>query len=310
MQSGSRLAAAAIAMAALSYSCARSGTDERFVAASVFPIYDMVRRVGGDRLRVELVLPPGRTTHYYDPSPKDVSRLAGARVVFGVGLGLDSWLVPIVRSAGSGRARLFDLGPLVDPLLVRGGVSRAEGAPHDHEGAMDPHFWLDPVRMQRVADVVIEACGGLDPEGAPGYTMRGEEVKASLRRLHTELVTRSERWRGRSIVTFHGSLFYFAERYGLEIAAVVEPVPGREPTASEIAGLVALVKQKNVAALFTEPQLDRRAAEVIARETGLTLVQVDPVGGLPGTETYEDLLRQVAGALDRALPHVAPEAAP
>jgi zinc transport system substrate-binding protein len=175
---------------------------------------------------------------------------------------------------------------------------------------MDPHFWLDPVRMQRVADVVIEACGGLDPEGAPGYTMRGEEVKASLRRLHTELVTRSERWRGRSIVTFHGSLFYFAERYGLEIAAVVEPVPGREPTASEIAGLVALVKQKNVAALFTEPQLDRRAAEVIARETGLTLVQVDPVGGLPGTETYEDLLRQVAGALDRALPRAAPEAAP
>jgi zinc transport system substrate-binding protein len=91
---------------------------------------------------------------------------------------------------------------------------------------------------------------------------------------------------------------------------VVEPVPGREPTASEIAGLVALVKQKNVAALFTEPQLDRRAAEVIARETGLTLVQVDPVGGLPGTETYEDLLRQVAGALDRALPRAAPEAAP
>ncbi|HEY6551741.1 MAG TPA: metal ABC transporter substrate-binding protein [Vicinamibacteria bacterium] len=306
MRSGSRLAAAAIAAAALTHACARSGSNERFVAASVFPLYDIARRVGGDRLRVELILPPGRTTHYYDPSPKDVSRLAGASVVFAVGLGLDSWLVPIVRGAGGGQGRVFDLGPLVDPRLV----STAGGAPHDHEGAMDPHFWLDPVRMQRVTDVVTEACRGLDPEGAPGYTLRGEEVKASLRRLHEELVPRSERWRGRSIVTFHGSLFYFAERYGLEIAAVVEPVPGREPTGREIAGLVALVKQKNVAALLTEPQLDRRAAEVIARETGLPLVQVDPVGGLPGTSTYEDLLRQVAGALDRALPRVVPEAAP
>jgi zinc transport system substrate-binding protein len=175
---------------------------------------------------------------------------------------------------------------------------------------MDPHFWLDPIRMRRVTDVVTQACSDLDPEGAPGYTLRGEQVKASLQRLDAELVHRSERWRGRSIVTFHGSLFYFAGRYGLEVAAVVEPVPGREPTAREIAGLVALVKQKNVAALFSEPQLDRRAAEVLAHETGLVLVQVDPIGGLPGTETYEALLRQVAGALDRALAGTSPEAGP
>jgi zinc transport system substrate-binding protein len=311
MGSGSRFAAAVIAAAA-TLSCARTAPDGRSVAASIFPLYDIARRVGGDRLRVDLVLPPGRTTHYYDPSPKEVARLGGASVVFAVGLGLDSWLGPVVRGAGGGQARLFDLGPLVDPMLVPDNIVKAggSGATHDHDGPMDPHFWLDPMRMQRVTDLVMEACRGLDPEGAPGYTLRGEEVKASLQRLHGELVRRSERWRGRSIVTFHGSLFYFAARYGLEVAAVVEPVPGREPTAREIADLIALVKQENVAALFSEPQLDPRASEVIAHETGLPLVQVDPVGGLPGTESYEALLRQVAGALDRALPPPSPKAAP
>lgn len=296
MFSGSRLAAAAL-VATATLSCSRAEPDLRSVAASIFPLYDIARRVAGDRLRVELVLPPGRTTHYYDPSPKEVSRLARASIVFAVGLGLDSWLAPIVESAGPGQGRIFDLGPLVDPMLVP-------------NGPIDPHFWLDPIRMQRATDLVVQACRNLDPEGGPAYAMRGDEVKASLQKLHAELLRRSLGWHGRRIVTFHGSLYYFANLYGPEVAAVVEPVPGREPTAREITELVALVKRKSVWALFSEPQLDRRAAEVIAREAGLPLFQVDPVGGLPGTESYEALLRQVAGALDRALPPAAAREVP
>jgi zinc transport system substrate-binding protein len=288
MSSG-RLAAAAVVAAAMTVSCSRAEPDRRCVAASIFPLYDIVRRVGGDRLRVELVLPPGRTTHYYDPSPKDIARLSSASLVFAVGLGLDSWLAPIAESTGAGKGRVFDLGPLVDPTL-------------GPNGAIDPHFWLDPIRMKRVVDLVADACRTLDPEGGPGYAVRGEDLKASLQKLHTELARRSERWHGRSIVTFHGSLYYFADRYGFEVAGVVEPVVGRDPTAREIADLVTMVRQKNASALFSEPQLDRRAAEVIARETGLPLFQVDPVGGSPGLVTYEALLRQVGDALDRAVP--------
>jgi ABC-type Zn uptake system ZnuABC Zn-binding protein ZnuA len=295
-----------VAAAGAMLSCSRPEPDRRCVAASIFPLFEIARRVAGDRLRVELVLPPGHTAHYYDPSPKDVARLSSASLVFAVGLGLDSWLTPIVESAGGGRARVFDLGPLVDPILVPAGIAKVEGpaggrSREDHEGPIDPHFWLDPIRMLKVTDLMVEACSNLDPEGGPGYAARGDQLKASLRGLHAEIEKRSERWRGRSIVTFHGSLFYFAERYGFEVAGVVESVPGREPTAREISDLVALAKQKGVVALFSEPQLDRRAAEVIARESGLTLYQVDPVGGAPGTETYEALLRQVAGALDRAM---------
>jgi zinc transport system substrate-binding protein len=287
---------AAVVAASLTLSCSRAEPDRRAVAASIFPLYDIARRVAGDRLRVELVLPPGHTTHYYDPSPKEVARLASASLVFTVGLGLDAWLAPIVESAAPGQERVLELGPLVD-------------ARRGPDGAVDPHFWLDPIRMARVADLVVAACRKLDPEGGAGYTSRGEEVKVSLQKLHADLVRRSERWRGRSIVTFHGSLGYFADRYGFEVAAAIEPVPGREPTAREIADLLALVKSKSVLGLFSEPQLDRRTAEVIAREAGLPLFEIDPVGGLPGTGTYETLLRQVADALDRALPPVAAGAA-
>ena len=264
-----RSRAAAALLAAAMLSCSRGEPDRRCVAASIFPLYD-------------------------------VTRLAGASLVFAVGLGLDSWLAPIVKSAGSGQARVFELGPLVDPMLApSGGSGKAEAA------RVDPHFWLDPVRMLQVTDLVVEGCRNLDPEGAPGFAARGGEVKASLRHLHAELLRRSERWRGRKIVTFHGSLYYFAERYGPEVAAVVESVPGREPTAREIGDLVATARQQKVAALFSEPQLDPRAANVVAGEAGLPLFVIDPIGGSPAADSYDKLLGQIAAALDRALPAVA-----
>jgi ABC-type Zn uptake system ZnuABC Zn-binding protein ZnuA len=296
---------AAALLAAATVSCSGREPDRRCVAASLFPLFDVTRRVAGDRLRVELVLPVGQTTHYYDPSPKDVARLADAGLVFAVGLGLDGWLTPIVKSAGSGRARIFELGPLADPILVPGAPAGAGEA-----ARVDPHFWLDPVRMVRIVDLVVEGCRNLDPEGAPGYLARGGEVKSALGHLHAELTRRSERWRGHKIVTFHGSLYYFAQRYGPEVTAVVEQVPGREPTAREIADLVTSVRGQNVAALFSEPQFDARAVEVIAREAGLPVHVVDPVGGSPATDSYEKLLRQVADALDRAIPAPIPSVKP
>jgi len=299
---------AGVAVSAVS--CSKPAPDRRRVAASIFPLYDLARRIGGDRLKVELVLPPGNTTHHFDPTPKDVARLSGSSLVFGVGLGLDGWLSDLVRNAGADQVRIFELGPLVEPALVP--AETLAPAPEGSGGAapIDPHFWLDPVRMRQVVDLMVDSCRNLDPEGGPGYSLRGDEVKASLLRLHTELDQRKDRWKGAPVVTFHGSLFYFARRYGVEVAAVVEPVPGQEPTARHLESVVQKAREKGARALFTEPQLDAGPAQVIAREAGLPVFEVDPVGGLPATDTYEKLLLQIAATLDRAVavPAAAPEA--
>ena len=84
-------------------------------------------------------------------------------------------------------------------------------------------------------------------------------------------------------MTFHGSLYYYADRYRLEVAAVVEPVPGREPTARYMADVLDVIRKAAVVALFSEPQLDPRAARAIASEAGLPLYEIDPVGGVAGS---------------------------
>ncbi len=275
-------------------SCVRGSQPHRQVAATVFPLYDLARRVAGDRLEVRLVLSPGLDAHSYEPRPRDVTGLADSALIFAVGLGLDPWAHALARAAGAGEARVFELGPLMDPILAPPGVIRSEPL-------VDPHFWTDPVRALRAVDVIVEALSGLDPASGPFYRERGQALRRSIEAIHAELSGRSVTWRRRRLVTFHGSLFYFAARYQLQVVAVVEPVPGTEPTAQHMSALIQLLRGPEPAALFTEPQMDAQVARALAREAGVRPYEVDPLGGGPRSASYEDLMRGIARAMDEAL---------
>jgi ABC-type Zn uptake system ZnuABC Zn-binding protein ZnuA len=93
---------------------------------------------------------------------------------------------------------------------------------------------------------------------------------------------------------------YFADRYKLDVVAVVEPVPGQEPTPKHLAEVVDVLK-KTGAALLSEPQLDPRPARVLASEAGVAVFEIDPQGGSPAADSYEKLMRQIADVLDKAL---------
>jgi zinc transport system substrate-binding protein len=287
-------AVVAVAAAGAALGCTHSAPARRLVAATVFPVFDLTQRVADDRLDVRLVLAPGLDPHDYEPRPKDVVGLSDASLIFAVGLGLDPWAAGLARSAGAGEARVFELGPLMDPILAPPGLIRPEPL-------IDPHFWTDPVRAQRAVDVIVEALSGLDPEGGPFYRERGGAVKRSIQVVHVDVSRQSETWRRRRLVTFHGSLFYFAARYGLQVVGVVQPVPGTEPTAQHMAALVAELRGPEPATLFREPQMESQLAAALGREAGVTVYEVDPMGGGPKAPSYEDVVRGIARSMDEAL---------
>lgn len=320
----------------------RDAGGKRKVAVSIFPLYDVARRVAGDALDVILVLPPGRSEHGFDPTPREMAQVAGADLGVVVGLEMDPWASRIIRGAAGDDTEILELGPAVEPRRLSApevGVdllehAREHGHDHDdhhdddhhddhdhdeegegeahghheeaheghhHHGAFDPHFWLDPLRMVTAVDRLVDAFARLDPAHADGFRERGEAVKRELRALHDQLEERAEGWDGQTIVTFHGSFGYFAERYGLTIAAVIEPFPGREPTPRYMQEVLEAIRASGTRALFSEPQLDPRPGRVIAQQSGVTLHQLDPVGGTSGVDTYERLLLHDADVIDRAL---------
>ncbi len=326
------------------------------MAVSIFPLYDIARRVAGDQLEVVLVLPVGRSEHSYRPTPREIARLSGTRLAVGVGLQMDTWLTQVVRNASDTEVEVLELAPQLRPRHMSarevginevhddhdadsdhheeadGGAAHHdeghEGEGHDGEahedadhhddegpataeaheehhehqhGGLDPHFWLDPVRMIDAVELLVTAFTRLEPAGAEGFRSRGEDVKRALRALDERLRTERATFTRNTIITFHGSFGYFAERYDLRIAAVVEPSPGREPTARYLTEVLAVIAETHPAALFSEPQLDPRPAQVIAHDARLPLFELDPVGGTTGVETYETLLLHNGSVLARAL---------
>jgi ABC-type Zn uptake system ZnuABC Zn-binding protein ZnuA len=240
------------------------------------------------------MLEPGLDPHDYEPRPRDVAGLADASLIFAVGLGLDPWAQALARSAGAGEARVFEMGPLMDPILAPPGLIR-------REPFIDPHYWTDPVRAQRAVEVIVEALSGLDPGGGPFFRERGQALKNSIEDVHADLAHRSATWRNRKLVTFHGSLFYFAARYRLQVVGVVQPVPGIEPTAQHMTALLQQFRSPNPPALFVEPQLDQQLGRSLARDAGVAVHAIDPLGGGAQAASYEQLLRGIAQAMDQAL---------
>jgi zinc transport system substrate-binding protein len=195
----------------------------------------------------------------------------------------------------------IDVAPIEDP--AEHAKEEAEGhEDHDHElGAPDPHVWMDPERMGQIADAIAAELAAVDPAGKDAFIKNAETVKAALKDVDAKIAARAKAWSKHTIVTFHGSMSYFAKRYGVVIAAVVEPIAGKEPTATYIADVINAIKKNNAAALFTEPQLDRGPGQTIANEAKITLGELDPVGGVPGRDSYEALLTWDTDQLEKFL---------
>lgn len=165
----------------------------------------------------------------------------------------------------------------------------------------DPHWWLSPVLAARSLGPIAEAFASVDPIQAEAYRSRARATAASLEALDREIAAQLAPLRGRRFVSAHRAWVYFAERYGLVEAASIEPVPGREPSPRELKALVAEGRRGGLGRLFTEPQFPPAAARVVAREAGLELTLVDPIGGVAGRATYPELMRFNAEAFRRGL---------
>jgi ABC-type Zn uptake system ZnuABC Zn-binding protein ZnuA len=288
---GSRAASAGLvaSVAALTLTLVSFAGDARAerlkVAATIFPLYDIVREVADPVADVILVLPPGASPHTFEPTPSGVRALEGARVLFVIGHGLDDWAAKLARGAG-----IMRLAPVDAGIALR-------RAPH---GGVDPHYWLSAPNAKAIAWTVAAELTRLAPgrrgeidRALAAYLTRVDAADAEVHRLLADLPTRR-------IATFHDAFGYFAEAYGLDVVATFEPYPGLEPSPRFVIEFQKNIRAAAVRVVFTEPQLSIDALRPIARDLGVTLAVLDPLGGLPGRESYIDLLRFDARAVAAA----------
>ena len=265
-----------------------AAADRTIVAASIAPLADFVRRVGGERVDVAVLVPPGASPHTYELKPSQVIEVSHARLLVINDVGLEFWAAKLVQSAANPELEVVDTSK---------GISLID----EGRAGANPHIWLDVrqamVQVGHVRDALVRADGA----GADVYRANAESFLAELKQLDEEIAAQVAGWSQKEFVSFHPAWAYFARRYGLKQAAVIEESPGREPSPAQVARLIETVKRIGARAIFAEPQFSTRAAQAIASETGVRVVLLDPLGSTVNDGGYVALMRknvsQMAGAL-------------
>lgn len=258
----------------------QSERDQKFrVAATIYPLYDLVRQVAGNRADVALIVPPGALEHNFELTPKILSDLSDVKTIFAIGHGLDTWALQVTNAIPGSTISIVDR-----EITIRESTEK-------NEEPTDPHYWLHFGNAELITDTIAQYLGTLDPNNARAYRENAEKLKEDLAREEAELQAQLESYRGAPILVFHDAWFYFAENFGLEIAGAFEPFVAEEPTPRHLAELASIVKEKNITTFFTEPQLSSAAIESFAEEYHLGIASLDPLGGVPGRLTYQELMR-------------------
>ena len=267
-----------------------TGDQKLVIATSFYPIYIMVRNVALDIPGVEVVNITGNVTgclHDYHLTPSDLKRLRQAEILVINGAGMESFLDRVIEQ---------------QPDLKIIDASRDIPLKRDEHGHENGHVWvsvsLAMKQVQNIADQLAE----LDAGNGPAYQENAARYIKELEMLREEMREAIEGLPNKDVVTFHEAFPYFADEFGLNIVAVVEREPGSEPSAAEMADTIKLIRQSGVKAIFVEPQYSTKAAQTIARETGIEVYTLDPaVTGKDDPGAYIEIMKNNLRVLLEAL---------
>ncbi len=259
-----------------SASSPQSGKTE--VVAAFYPLAFAASQIGGDRVEVTNLTPPGAEPHELEVTPSDLERIRSAELVLLLGHGFQA---QVEDAAGS--------GPEIMRLLDLPGLRLF--------GNDDPHVWLDPLRYSLIVERIGQALG---------VKPAARRLVAKLKALDAEYRQRLASCARREIVTSHEAFGYLAERYGLEQIGVMGLSPEAEPTPRDLERTVALVRKTGATTVFSETLVSPRIAQTVARETGVKVAVLNPIEGLTaseerGGEDYFSLMRSNLRKLRTAL---------
>lgn len=281
------------------------------VSVTLFPAYDIARIVGGDRVNVQLILPPGASPHTFDPTPSTLRQLQGSDVFFAIGHGVDDWVDGIAENISGAKVMHLDRGIVLREYAERDNDHDQEEhadedhADHDEEGhhheGEDPHYWLNPAHGIVMAETIAQTLVEIDPKNKDFYIKNAAIFTADMERRNARWQSTLANLSSREVVTFHDAFGYFAEHFNLEVVATFEPFPGKQPTPSYLREITEVIEEHGIRGLFIEPQLDGATLEQFAKDVRVTVATIDPIGGVDGRDSYAALIDFNVQAIERAL---------
>lgn len=264
----------------------KSGEEERILTVTLEPLRYFTEQIAGDKFKVVSMVPKGSSPETYDPTPQQLVKLGESRAYFRIGhIGFEKvWMDKLQNN--NPHLQIFDTSLGVD-LIREDGPHHGE-EDHNH-GGVEPHIWNSAANALIISHNIKNALCQIDAPNAPYYEARFDSLKQTILQTDSTLHSLLQN-ADRSFMIYHPALSYFARDYGLKQISIEEG--GKEPSPAHLKQLIEQSHKDSVKVIFVQQEFDLRNAELIAKETSIRIVPINPLSYHWQTE-----MEQIAKAL-------------
>ena len=257
----------------------KNDSDVISAATTIAPLAGLISLLGGDRVEIAILIPPGAEPHTYEPTPSQMKEIANADIYIMNGADLEFWME---------KALLVN-----EDMLI---VDSSEGVKLLSEDGerTDPHIWMS---LENAAIQVDNICTGLiqvDPAKREYYLQNKDNLLEEMKALDRELNQTFAAKENKTFIVYHPAWSYLARDYSLVQVPIMEEE--KEPGPKYLAGLIDMARKNNISTIFVDPQFNPKSAEVIAREMNATIVVLDPLA-----EDYLENMRHTGEEISKSL---------
>lgn len=266
------------------------------VVTSMYPLEEIARAVGGEKISVKKITPNGLEPHDYEPTPADITTLQSANLVLVNGAGMEPWsekIKPDLEKQGVKLLNLTQTFSLSDMIA-------------NSQGQLDPHIWLNPQLFQKEIESVRDALISLDSANANFYAENARRYSAEIAALDAQFLEGLKSCAFTDFITAHNAFEYLAIRYHLTPHGIVGFSPDEEPSARGVAELVAYIRKQKIKYVLIEPLSNDKFAKTLAKEANIQILTLNPIEGLTADEikqgaTYQTIMKKNLDTLRTAL---------
>lgn len=279
--------------------------DTLLIYTSIYPLAYIMEEIAGTEADVQSIYPPGVDAHTYEPSSREITKMANADALIYLGAGMESFAETAADALQQQDIELIELGK--DKTLF---------AEHEHDGAeeedhehahhdLDPHVWLDPLRMIEMGEQIVKELEKLSPDNASLYEENFARFKENMLALDQEFLDTLTAKDEKDILVAHAAYGYWEDRYGIQQIAISGLSSSDEPSQKELTKIATLAKEKDIEYVIFDQSTSNRIATIIQEHIGAEKLEVHNLEVLTETdiengEDYLSLMKKNLNVLDKA----------
>src|SRR5665648_32142 len=243
---------------------------EKILFVSILPLKYFADKIVGDAYKVEVTVPPGAGPETYSPTPKQMMMLGEASAYFSIGyLGFEQSLLENFKSTNPD-LQFFATSKRID--LIKEETLHGD---HEHMQGVYPHIWSSPKTARLIALNIYDGMIKIDPANSDTYDKNLDKLLTEISKVDSTVTSLLAKAISKKFIIFHPSLGYFARDYGFEQLSI--EFEGKVPSPKHLQTVIETAKSENIKFIMIQKEFDQENAEIIAKETGSKIIQIDPL---------------------------------